>query len=763
MLLTQWRSALIPCLFAALCSFLSLSGNASFEKDPNYLGSKVCAGCHEEQHKLWKGSHHDWAMKPSNEQSVLGDFNNVIFEHYGEKTEFFRRDDQYFVKTLNSAGDMETFKVAYTFGFYPLQQYLIPFPDGRLQALSVAWDSRPLSEGGQRWFHLYPDEAIPADDVLHWTGPYFTWNTRCADCHSTNLKRNYKASDNSFSSTWSEVNVGCEACHGPGRKHLEQARKQGGSVPGGLNAVSAVGQWLHSQDADTAKIFPPLQGSSPTSAKEQLAMCGSCHSRRTVIGDFNKPGDFHDQHHMQLLDPGLYHADGQIQDEVYVLGSFLQSKMYHQGVVCSNCHEPHSLRLRAEGNGVCAQCHKPQVFDREEHHHHPEGTGSQCVNCHMPETTYMVVDPRRDHSIRVPRPDLSDVTGAPNACIQCHDQQDNQWAANALVAWLEPSGKMLPSHYGEAFAAARKGESGSDIGLMRLIMNSAYPELVRASALSQLPLSAEAVLAAQTQLRDSSPLLRRAAINLLESLPMNQRVEDVFPLLDDPVLGVRTEAARVLAGAESLTPAQRTILEGTIAEYRAVLMQYEGTASGQLNLGGLALTLGQSEEAERAYKRALVLDRHSLGARLNLADLYRSQKKDTVGEALLREAIDVLPEAAEPWHALGLLLVREKRYEEALKALKKAVNLAPDNMRYTYIYGVAANSLGNSVNAVVALERVVQREPRNIDALTSLVDIYYRQGEGTKALKHGEVLLQLTPDNRSLQQLVDYLRNSGRQ
>jgi len=381
----------------------------------------------------------------------------------------------------------------------------------------------------------------------------------------------------------------------------------------------------------------------------------------------------------------------------------------------------------------------------------------------MPETTYMVVDPRRDHSIRVPRPDLSDITGAPNACVQCHDKQSNQWAAKALASWLEPSGKVLPSHYGEAFAAARAGESGSDIGLMRLIMNTANPELVRASALTQLPLSAEAVLAAQTQLSDGSPLLRRAAIILLESLPIEQRVEDVFPLLDDPVLSVRTEAARVLASAKSLSSAQGVRLDKAIAEYRSVLMQYEGTASGQLNLGGLALALGQSAEAERAYKRALVLDRHSLGARLNLADLYRSQKKDAAGEVLLREAIDVVPAAAEPWHALGLLLVREKRYEEALKALKKAANLAPDNMRYAYILGVAANSLGDIASALEALEEVVRREPRNIDALSSLVDIYYRQGEGAKALEHGQVLLQLTPENRSLQQLVDYLRSSGRQ
>ena len=762
MLLVLWQSTLINCLLGSFFLLLSFSGNASFKDDPNYLGSKVCAGCHADQYKLWKGSHHDWAMKAASEQSVLGNFDNVSFEHYGEKTEFTRSGEQYLVKTRNSAGEMQTFKVAYTFGFYPLQQYLIPFPDGRFQALSVAWDSRPLSEGGQRWFHLYPDEAIPPDDVLHWTGPYFTWNTRCADCHSTNLKRNYQAGSNGYKSTWSEVNVGCEACHGPGLKHVEQAQMLGSAAPGGLNSVSAVGQWMHTQEADTAK-YSAASLAARAQGEEQVAMCGSCHSRRAVIGDLNKPGDFHDQHKLQLLEPGLYHADGQIQDEVYVLGSFLQSKMYHKGVVCSNCHEPHSLNLRAEGNGVCAQCHKPQVFDRKEHHHHAEGAGSQCVNCHMPETTYMVVDPRRDHSIRIPRPDLSHSTGAPNACVRCHEKQDNQWATTALASWLDTSGKELPRHYGEAFAAARAGKPGGDVELMRLVMNSASPALVRASALVQLPLSPEAILTAQTQLSDASPLLRRAAIQRLEVLPMEQRLEDLWPLLNDPILSVRTEAARVLAGESSLPTEKRATLDKVVSEYRTVLMEYEGTASGQLNLGGLALDLGRSAEAEQAYQRALFLDPQNIGTRLNLADLYRRQKKDAAGELLLREANEIAPAAAGPWHALGLLLVREKRYEQALKMLKKAADLAPENTRYAYTYGVAANSLGDVASSLVALERVVQREPRNVDALSSLVDIYYRQGEVVKTLKHAEVLLQLTPENRQLQQLVAYLRSSGRQ
>ena len=383
-----------------------------------FVGTETCRGCHAAEFEAWQDSHHDLAMQLPSPDTVLGDFNNSAFTHGGVTSTFFTRDGKFWVRTDGEDGKLREFPVAYVFGVYPLQQYLLPLDRGRLQALTVAWDSRPESEGGQRWFHLYPDETIPHDDPLHWTGPYQNWNTRCAECHSTDVEKQYNAATRSFDTRFKEVNVGCEACHGPGSAHVALAAEDKLANTSGSGFELNLGQrgeWLFDEGADIARRREPLN------ADTQIDTCGRCHARRSTLGNYHYGADLLDTHRLSMLHEPLYYPDGQIRDEVYVYGSFVQSKMHMQGVVCSNCHEPHSNALRAEGNGVCAQCHRPDTYDTPEHHRHPvSSSGASCANCHMPETTYMVVDPRRDHSMRIPRPDLSVMIGVPNACNQCH-------------------------------------------------------------------------------------------------------------------------------------------------------------------------------------------------------------------------------------------------------------------------------------------------------------------------------------------------------
>jgi len=190
---------------------------------PTFVGGKVCAGCHQKEYKLWQGSHHDLAMQVANDNTVLGDFSDANFTYFGVTSTFYKRDGKFKVRTDGPEGKLKDYEIKYAFGVYPLQQYLIEFPGGRLQALSIAWDSRPKGEGGQRWFHLYPKEKITHDDTLHWTGPNQNWNYMCAECHSTNLKKNYDLKSDTYSTTWFEINVSCEACHGPGSRHVAWA------------------------------------------------------------------------------------------------------------------------------------------------------------------------------------------------------------------------------------------------------------------------------------------------------------------------------------------------------------------------------------------------------------------------------------------------------------------------------------------------------------------------------------------------------------
>ena len=389
------------------------------------------------------------AMQHATEKTVLGDFNDARFDYYDVTSRFFRKDGRFFVETDGPDGKLAAFEVKYTFGVDPLQQYLIVFPDGRLQALSIAWDSRPKDKGGQRWFHLYPNEEIRHDDVLHWTKLNQNWNFMCAECHSTGVRKNYDATSDRFATTWAEIEIGCEACHGQGSRHVSWARERQRWWPFGKTEDPDKGLLVRF-DERRERVWPidPKTGSAmhaftPPALRKEVETCGLCHARRSTLSEDWVPGRWlSDTHRVAPLSRGLYHADGQMLDEVYNYGSFKQSKMFAAGVTCSDCHEPHGAALRLPGDGVCLQCHAPDKFASATHHRH-EGVDPPlaCADCHMPARTYMVIDRRHDHSFRIPRPDLSARLGTPNACTDCHTDKSADWAAAAVERWHGPDRK----------------------------------------------------------------------------------------------------------------------------------------------------------------------------------------------------------------------------------------------------------------------------------------------------------------------------------
>ena len=551
-----------------------------------FTGTAACADCHEDEYRLWRGSDHDLAMQLPGDDTVLGNFDDATFTYNGVTTRFFRRGDKFMVNTDGEDGKLKDFEVAYVFGHYPLQQYLLPLSRGRLQALSIAWDSRTGAEGGQRWYHLYPDEAIDHQDPLHWTGPYQNWNTRCAECHSTDVKKHYDAAGRSFDTRFEEVNVGCEACHGPGEKHLAlvEAGELESTPHGGFaTALAQRGVWTMPTDATIARRSEPLESDA------QIDSCGRCHARRGTLGDYHYGADLLDTHRLSMPQWPLYHLDGQILDEVYVYGSFVQSRMHQAGVVCSNCHEQHSLALRAPGNGTCAQCHAPAHYDTVDHHHHETGSsGALCANCHMPETVYMGVDARRDHSMRVPRPDLSLVIGTPNACNQCHKDKDAQWALDALGEWgirFRDTG----SHPARAFERIQAGDNRVVPQLAQLASDTGAAPIWRANAMEALGQAGgrEALQAATQLLYHDDPLLRASTVRALDFLPPHQRYQLMQALLDDDIKTVRMEVAASLAGVplEQLPPEQGKALEALYREYVDTLSMDADMPGAQLQLG----------------------------------------------------------------------------------------------------------------------------------------------------------------------------------
>ena len=745
---------------------------------PAYVGTSECVKCHQAEYRSWLGSDHDLAMQEASDTTVLGDFNDASFTYAGLTSRFHRVGSEFRVTTDGPDGELHDYAIRYTFGVTPLQQYLIEFPGGRLQALGIAWDSRPAADGGQRWFHLYPHDSVTAGDPLHWTQRTQNWNQGCAVCHSTNLTKGYDPQTDTYHTTWSDIDVGCEACHGPGSDHLEwaahdHAEYRSGSA--GLMALSGRNRstWVRDENSPTAHLSPSPGGAGKGEAEArigrqtELTTCAPCHSRRAQLAEGLRPGEpLLDGYRPAVLAEGLYYPDGQIEDEVYVYGSFLQSRMYHQGVTCSDCHDPHSLKLRQPGNAVCATCHDPATYDTTAHHHHTVGTeGSSCVACHMPTRTYMGVDDRLDHSIRIPRPDLSESLGTPNACTECHATRSPRWARRALTRWY---GATVDSSrdYAAILAASRDHAPRAELKLPALAGGSSTPAIVRATALSllaQYP-SGAALETVKRALDDPDPLIRTYALGSLAMAPPLERMRLAEHRLADSVLAVRAEAGRMLAATarDALTPAQGAALDSAIADYLAIQTLNADRPEAWVNRGLVEADRGRYQDAEEAYRAAIGIDSTWVPAWVNLADLFRRQARDDDAEQVLREALGVVRETAAVHHALGLLLVRRKDMEQALDELRQAAEIAPEVARYVYVYAVALGNSATPAAALPVLERGLVDHPNDRQMVFALATLYRDSGRPDRGLPLARRLTQLEPLSERAQLLLDDLERAAR-
>jgi tetratricopeptide (TPR) repeat protein len=722
---------------------------------PRFAGSVVCGECHQPEFDAWQNSHHALAMQHASAATVLGDFTGTEFSNFGVTSTFFRQGETFFVRTDNAEGELQDFPVKYVFGVEPLQQYLVEFPGGRLQALSIAWDSRPAAEGGQRWFHLYPDEPIRFDDALHWTGRAQNWNYMCAECHSTELIKHYDVASDSFDTTWFEINVGCEGCHGPASRHVAQAeagdfRSRAGLVVDLDDAGRATWEMNVATgiaERSEVRMRPPVQPEA----------CGRCHARRSITAEHYEYGrPLLDTHLPSLLDDSLYFPDGQIQDEVYVYGSFLQSRMYRTGVSCTDCHDPHTARLRTAGapSNVCSTCHLPAKFDNAGHHRHAAGSVA-CVDCHMASRNYMVVDGRRDHSFRIPRPDLTIATGSPNACSQCHEDRDADWAARAITDWY---GDDRPGHYGLAIHAGRTG--GGNQPLLAAIANSDFPGIARGTALSLLrpPYSRQVAEVIRDASQNGDPFVRLGALLAMPGLQPELQVDWAAPLLSDRLRSLRVAAAHVVSPLrDRLHVRFEAPFEAAERELRDSFLAIAERPEAWINLGNLYLEAGDARQAEAAFRQSLNLAPASVGATVNLADLYRRLDQDDTAESLLRLGLQSNPGEASYRHALGLLLVRQQKHEDGLAELGAASELAPDNARYAYVYAVALNSLGQSDAAIAFLSSARQRFPGDFDVHWALATMLRDQGRLEEATAVATELARVYPGVAPLQNLLQAL------
>ncbi|WP_442505602.1 multiheme c-type cytochrome [Novipirellula sp. SH528] len=712
--------------------------------EAQFVGRGACIDCHRDQAEAFKGSHHDLAMDVATDETVLGDFNDVTFEHDGLVNRMYRDGERFMVYTEGPSGKMEDFEVKYVFGVTPLQQYMVEFdrsddmPEdelSRVQVLRISWDTK-----AKRWFYLRPPDVsdkLEPDDPLHWTGIAQRWQTMCADCHSTNLKTNFDPKANRYHTTFSEIDVSCEACHGPGSMHVELA-----------NSKSLF--W----DRRYGYGLTKLKGESN---EPQIETCAPCHSRRGVLdGNFHGGDTYFDHYALELMSPATYHSDGQIKDEVYVFGSFIQSKMYHKNIRCSDCHDPHSLELKHKGNETCTSCHQHAAgkYDVPSHHHHLPGTeGAMCVNCHMPHTTYMEVDPRRDHSLRVPRPDLSVKIGTPNACSSCHIEdvrkeldpstsakadeyadwlrlaemgndelaqaiaKVDKWCDDACEKWYGEQ-RATPPHFGEAIAAFRAGEPGAVDAMIGLVneTDDKVPAYARATALSELGQSSvpEALPVARELLKNEAehPLVRTAAVTVYMMASPDRIAKDLFPLLEDEMKPVRDEATRVIiaTGAlRQLDDTKRSQVELAARNVKATLMNASDRAGAHMAWAALAEQLGRYGESIDSYQDAIRVEPNTTGARSNFAELLDTLAQSNGPQAaemtelakqlraaelpLIARDAGLVPDNAHLQYRYGLALYQGGKYSEALSQLEKAAELAPE----VEIYGTAVRLLKEKI------------------------------------------------------------------
>lgn len=692
--------------------------------DAHFLGDKTCQECHQDQFKKWQGSHHDKSMQVPDRETILADFKGEIFKSQGVTSRFFQRAGNFYVNTEGRDGKNHDFKIEYVFGLTPLQQYIVKFPDGHYQCLRTAWNIDK-----KKWFDLYPDFKVVHAEWLHWSRGGLNWNNMCADCHSTNVRKNYKQEDHSYDTKFALINVSCEACHGPGKQHVSDVKSQG----------------------ENYRNSGTLQMTLDTKPKELVDQCARCHMRREMLTNrFNFEGTMLDHYYPHLITEPMYYADGQILDEDYVYGSFVQSKMYHNNVTCTNCHDPHTLERKFKGNKLCTQCHTPEKYDTEQHNFHIKGTeGALCINCHMPGKFYMGNDFRRDHSFRIPRPDLSVTYGTPNACVGCHTDKTDQWAAAIL---LKIKGAPKTNHFSDLLIPGLKGGANAHASLLKLAKDSIYPEIARASAIIELPnYRNQAMVREQLLLflNDKSPLVRASTVDALNEISDPASTNYLLPLLKDEKRAVRIKAFSALAimNEKNIPKNYKNVYEKVKKEYFIYLDGISDFVGGRINKANYILKKGDLLGAIKGYESAIELDYINNLARTNLANLYYQNNQFEKAEQAFKTIIEQEPAYGATYYSYGLLLSELKRTEAAITQMELATVYMANNPRTYYNLSLLYDQNKNSKKAEETILKGLKKLPENESLLYLLAYHYANNGEKEKAKNITLHLIQLFPEN----------------
>lgn len=699
-----------------------------------YAGSQSCKECHAGEFDKWKGSHHGLAeRKPDDSLDLAGFHPPQIFPHGTQTTEARKKDGVYELISLGFDNKREAYPVERVIGHAPLRQFLVHGQNGRLHAMEACFDPKRGD-----WFNVYGDEDRVPGEWGHWTGRGMVWNQMCASCHNTRVRKNYDLETDSYRTSMKELTVSCESCHGPMKAHDDWQRQyQGKGKPAGEKDPTLV-KWSRDQHVEN---------------------CAGCHARRgEITGDFVPGESFWDHYLLTITDhTDVYYPDGQIRDENYEYASFFSSRMHHAGVRCMDCHDMHSMKTLLPGNQLCMRCHTPGGFPNapvilpEMHSFHQAGsTGNECINCHMPQTTYMQRHPRHDHGFTIPDPLLTKEHGVPNACNKCHTDQTVDWALEATDKWYGKRMNRRTRTRAMTIARARQGDAQARDELLALLESDEIPHWKASATLLLDRWMGEPPVqqAVAKQLEHEHPLVRQSAARMLEPVLQNSSLRQATEkLLEDPARSVRVTAAWSLRDTLNLNSSAGKDLQH-------MLRLNADQPSGQMQMGQFYYALRDVPTAIKHMETAIRWDPNSPPFHHDLAMLYSAAGNTPGVIQKLRDAIKLAPNEGQYHYELGLALSETGDMQATVAALKECVRVAPQYARAWYNLGLALNGLGRTPEAIEALRRGEAADPADPGIPYARATILAQLGQKQEAMAAVQRALSINPAFQEARQLL---------
>jgi tetratricopeptide (TPR) repeat protein len=695
------------------------------ESPPEYAGSESCRECHQKAYDQWKDSHHahaERAVDPVKDRAAFDPAREI--KHGTQTTRVQIADGRFEIVAPGADKQVQTFVAERAIGVEPLYQYLVPGPRGQYQVTELAVDSKT-----GEWFDVFGAEDRKPGEWGHWTGRGMMWNTMCAGCHNTRVRKNYDRASDSYKTAMAERSVGCEACHGPMKPHVI---------------------WQHDHAKDGTRPRDPTL--TRLTGEQYFWACGACHARRSdLTGDFQPGQPFVDHFAPAILDDSdTYYPDGQVRDEDFEYVSFLSSRMYTQGVRCGHCHDHHTGKTRPDGQRLCLQCHAGKI-DPDAHGHHKAGTpGSFCVDCHMPQTPYMQRHLRRDHGLTIPDPQLTKDHNVPNACTRCHKDKSVDWAIEKAREWYGTRLDRWTQKRARMIVRARSDADDAWKDLLRIIREDPNPfwRAVAANLLGHYNTHTEVQDALLEATRHTEPLVRTMAARALNTATAHPAAYAALQrLLDDPTRMVRVDAAWALHARLDLDTRAG-------ADLMAFLSHNADQPGGALQVGVLYLDRGNTEAALSWFRQAVSWDPNSAALRQALAHAL-SRTGDAAGAARqLEKASQLEPRNAVYKFEQGLALGETGEFELAVAAFKATVALEPKFARAWYNLGLAYSKLEDNAAALEALKQAETLDPRSAEFPYARAVILLNQERLKEAVEAAERTLQLDPAHAGARELL---------